>query len=167
MKKIFTLILALVTLTALQANADLWLIGAISPDGWNPSKGVQFTQVDDNNYTLELDVTKTGKQYYGLTSKLGSNSSDWDGIKAYRFGGKDLEVKLDTETTLVEGTDDSPFTNFATAGTYTFDFNISTKVVKVSLKSENPDQPTAFNGTIYIDKESIGNIWAWDTQGNY
>ena len=48
--------LALVALVAFQAHAELWLIGAVSPDGWNPSKGVQFTKVDDNNYTLDLQV---------------------------------------------------------------------------------------------------------------
>ena len=164
MKKFLTsLCLAALAMFGFQANAELWLIGAISPDGWNPSAGVQFEQVDENNYTLELDVTASGNQYYSLTTKLGASPSDWDGIKAYRFGGS-KEVMLDTETELEAGTDQSPYTNF-TPGTYVFNFNTSTRVLKVSLKQDIV-LPT-FNGTIYITKTSIGNIWAWDADGNY
>ena len=168
MKKSFTLFsLLLVTLLSFNANAELWLIGAISPDGWNPSKGVAFTQVDENNYTLDLEVTKTGNQYYSLTTMLGANANDWNSIKPYRFGGTNLKVELDTETELVAGTDDSPYTNFNKAGTYTFSFNVETRIIKVSLKEESQDDPTPFNGTIYITKTSTGNIWAWDNGGNY
>ena len=164
MKKFLTsLCLAALAMFGFQANAELWLIGAISPSGWNPSAGVQFEQVDENNYTLELDVTASGNQYYSLTTKLGASPSDWDGIKAYRFGGS-KEVMLDTETELEAGTDQSPYTNF-TPGTYVFNFNTSTRVLKVSLKQDIV-LPT-FNGTIYITKTSIGNIWAWDADGNY
>ncbi|MBR5102521.1 MAG: starch-binding protein, partial [Muribaculaceae bacterium] len=150
---------------SITANAELWLIGALSPDSWVTNKGVQFTAVDANNYTLDLNVTKTGQQYFSLTTKLASAANDWDGIKAYRFGGKDLEVKLNTETTLEAGVDDSPFINIPKTGTYKFEFNTSTHKLKVTMQEETPAQ--TFNGTIYIDKASIGNIWAWDTQGNY
>ncbi|MBR1803610.1 MAG: hypothetical protein IJ775_01715, partial [Muribaculaceae bacterium] len=165
MRKFFTS-MCLVALAALgfQANAELWLIGAISPDGWATDKGVQFEQVDENNYTLELNVTATGNQYYSLTTQLSSTAGNWDAIKPYRFGGS-KEVALDTPTVLDANTDQSPYTNFTTAGTYVFDFNVSTATLKVSLKQE-VEVPT-FNGTIYITKTSVGNIWAWDNDGNY
>ncbi len=166
MKKFMTtLCLAALAMFGFQANAELWLIGAISPDGWVTNKGVQFEQVDENNYTLELDVTATGQQYYSLTTQLAQGASDWSAIQPYRFGGTNLEVKLDTETELVANTGDSPYTVFDKAGTYVFNFNTSTRMLKVSLKQEVV-QPT-FNGTIYITKTSIGNIWAWDADGNY
>ena len=165
MKKSFTTLCLLVaTLFAFQANAELWLIGAISPDGWVTNKGVAFTQVDENNYTLDLDVTTTGQQYYSLTTQLSTIADDWSGIQQYRFGGT-MEVPLDTETELQADTGDSPWTNFTQAGTYTFTFNVSTKILKVSFK--NAIVVPTFNGTIYIDKASIGNIWAWDNDGNY
>ena len=166
-KTITTFCLLLMSLFALQANAELWLIGAISPDGWVPNKGVGFDQVDSVNYTLDLEVTKTGQQYYSLTTMLGATASDWNTIKPYRFGGTNLKVELDTETELVEGTDDSPYTIFDKAGTYTFTFNVETHIIKVTLKEESQDQPTPFNGTIYVTKTSTGNIWAWDAAGNY
>ena len=161
MKKFMTLLCltALATL-GFQANAELWLIGAISPDGWVTNKGVQFEQVDQNNYKLELDVTATGNQYYSLTTQLGNS---WDAIKASRFGGS-MEVALDTPTVLEAGTDQSPYTNF-TAGTFVFEFNISTRTLTVS-KKQDIVVPT-FNGTVYITKTSIGNIWAWDGDGDY
>ena len=152
------------TLFGFQANAELWLIGAISPAGWSTNDGVQFSTTDSVNYTLDLDVTKTGNQYYSLTTKLSATAGDWSAIQPYRYGGS-FEVALNTETELVEGTDDSPYTNFSKAGTYTFTFNIETKKIKVVFK-EDVVLPT-FNGTIYIDKASIGNIWAWDNGGGY
>ena len=157
----------LVSLFALQANAELWLIGAISPDGWVTNKGVEFTQVDSNNYTLDLEITKTGQQYYSLTTMLSTNAGEWDAIKPYRFGGTNLKVELDTETELEAGTADSPYTIFEKAGIYTFDFNVETHIIKVTLKEESQEQPTTFNGTIYITMTSTGNIWAWDAAGNY
>ena len=166
-KTITTFCLLLMSLFALQANAELWLIGAISPNGWVPNQGVGFDQVDSVNYTLDLEVTKTGQQYYSLTTMLGANANDWDGIKPYRFGGKNLKVELDTETELEAGTDDSPYTIFDKAGTYTFTFNVETRILKVTLKEASQDQPTPFTGTIYMTKTSTGNIWAWDAAGNY
>ena len=166
-KTITTFCLLLMSLFALQANAELWLIGAISPNGWVPNQGVGFDQVDSVNYTLDLEVTKTGQQYYSLTSMLGANANDWNTIKPYRFGGTNLKVELDTETELEAGTDDSPYTIFDKAGTYTFTFNVETRILKVTLKEASQDQPTPFTGTIYMTKTSIGNIWAWDAAGNY
>ena len=165
MKKSITLMCLLAaTLFGFQANAELWLIGNISPDGWNPSKGVQFTAVDEHNYTLDLEVTATGQQYYSLTTMLSTNANDWNSILPYRFGGS-MEVALDTETVLEANTDQSPYTNFTKAGVYTINFNVETRTIKVTLK-EDVVVPT-FNGTIYIDKTSTGNIWAWDNDGNY
>lgn len=167
MKKTITLFsLLLVTLLSFNANAELWLIGAISPDGWVTNKGVQFTAVDENNYTLDLNVTKTGQQYYSLTTFLSTGAQDWNSILPYRFGGN-IKVELDTETVLEAGADPSPYTIFEKAGVYTFDFNVETRTIKVSLKEESQEQPTPFNGTIYITKTSVGNIWAWDAAGNY
>ncbi len=165
MKKTLALFCLLAaTLFGFQANAELWLIGGISPTGWSTNAGVQFSTTDSVNYTLDLEVTATGNQYYSLTTKLSANAGEWDAIQSYRFGGN-FEVALGTETELVAGTDQSPYTNFNQAGVYTFTFNIETKKIKVVLKEEVV-VPT-FNGTIYIDKASIGNIWAWDNGGDY
>ena len=166
-KTITTFCLLLMSLFALQANAELWLIGAISPNGWVTNQGVGFDQVDSVNYTLDLEVTKTGQQYYSLTTYLSTSANDWDGIKPYRFGGTNLKVELDTETELEAGTGDSPYTIFDKAGTYTFTFNVETRILKVTLKEASQNQPTPFTGTIYITKTSAGNIWAWDAAGNY
>ena len=165
MKKFFTsLCLALIAVFGFQANAEMYIIGEVSADGWNPSKGVAMTTTDDVNYTVDIDVTAIGTKYFCFTSKLGSSSSDWSGILNYRFGGS-MQIPFDTETTLTTGTDKSPYCVFTEAGTYTFTINSSTKVCKVSKKSsiDIPD----FNGTIYVSKNSTGFIWAWDAAGNY
>ncbi|MDO4511950.1 MAG: starch-binding protein [Bacteroidales bacterium] len=162
MKKNFTLFLMmLAAMVSFQVSADMWIIGAISPDGWTPSKGVQMTTEDNDVYTVDIDVKSLGNQYFCLTSKLDPN---WSGILAYRYGGDKL-VPFDTETALIQNTDKSPYCKFEEAGTYTFTFKVSTKTLKVTKKStiELPK----FNGTIFVSKTSRGNIWAWDNDGNY
>ena len=165
MKKITLLLsLLLISFMGFQANAELWLIGQLSPNGWVTNKGVQFTDEGEGNYSLDLEVNVTGQQYFSLTTQLSTAADDWDGIRSSRFGGR-FEVALDTEVTLVSATDDSPYINFGQTGTYTFNFNINTKVLKVSLKEEIVVPP--FTGTIYVTKNSVGNIYAWDADGNY
>lgn len=164
MKKNITLFLMmLVALVGFQMRADMWIIGEISPDGWNPSAGVQMSSTDGDTYTVDIEVASTGNKYFSLTSKLGSSSSDWDGIKSSRFGGN-KKVAFDTETVLEAGSDQSPYCAFE-AGTYTFTFKVSTKTLVVH-KNSSIDLPT-FGGTIYVSKSSVGNIWAWDADGNY
>ncbi len=165
MKKTLALFCLLAaTLFGFQANAELWLIGDIASANWSTTNGNQFSTVDSVNYTLDLEVTATGQKYYSLTTKLSATTGDWAAILPYRFGGN-FEVALNTETELVAATDQSPYTTFDKTGIYTFTFNIETKKIKVVFK-EDVVVPT-FNGTIYIDKASIGNIWAWDNGGNY
>ena len=165
MKKNITLLcLIAAAFVAFHANASLWLIGGLSPDGWVTNKGAQFEQIDESNYSLEVYVTATGQQYYSLTTQLASGADDWDAIRPYRYGGN-MQVNLDTPTQLEEGTDASPYTNISTVGTYVLNFNISTRTLTVSLKQNNTGGN--FNGTIYVSKSSVGNIWAWDDGGNY
>lgn len=147
-----------------QMNADMWIIGSVSPYGWNPSKGLQMITTDGNVYSVEINVTTTGKMYFGLTSKLGASNGDWDAIRPFRYGGG-IQVAFETETVLTQNTDASPYCDFQQAGTYEFIFTMSTKSLKVVKKSTIELPP--FNGTIYISKGSAGNIWAWDAKGNY
>lgn len=164
-KKIAILsVLIFSAIMSFQMNADMWIIGSVSPYGWNPSQGVQMTTTDGNVYSAEINVTTTGKLYFGLTSKLGVNSGDWDAIRPFRYGGG-IQVPFETETVLTQNTDASPFCDFQQAGTYEFVFTLSAKSLKVVKKSTIELPP--FNGTIYISKGSSGNIWAWDAKGNY
>ena len=133
MKKMFTTIsVVLLATVAFHVNAELWLIGGFTPSGWVTNSGLEFTQVDDDNYTLEIYLTATGQQYYSLTTQLASTPDDWDAIRPYRFGGN-FQVNLNTPTVLEQATDASPYTNINNVGLYVFDFNISTCTLTVSL----------------------------------
>ena len=135
MKKLFTtwLLLALAVL-GFQAKAELWLIGDLSPDGWDASKGVQFTSTGDNSYTLDINLTAGNNKYFSLTTKLGSNKDDWNSILDYRFGGAGITVTVGQDQVLVAGTSDSPKVSIPTTGTYTITFNTSSRVVNISAK---------------------------------
>lgn len=148
---------------AFQVNAQLWLIGGLTSAGWVTNSGTQFQQVDAENYKLELYVTVTGNQHYSLTTQLMTAADDWDGIRPYRYGGP-MEITLNTPTVLEQATDASPYTNIEEVGIYEIDFNIATRTLTFS-KVDIPEGN--FNGTIYITKTSVGNIWTWDDGGDY
>ncbi|MBR3100165.1 MAG: hypothetical protein IKH19_00235 [Muribaculaceae bacterium] len=165
MKKITLLLsLLLVALTGFQAKADLWMIGQISPYEWATNNGLQFTDLGDGNYNLDVTINSSGVKYFSLTTHLAEAADDWDAILPYRFGGG-FEVLLDTPVTLVENTDASPYINFPRPGNYSFMFNVDTKTLSVMFREEIIVPP--FMGTIYVTKNSVGNIYAWDDNGNY
>ncbi|MDO4511951.1 MAG: hypothetical protein Q4B68_09060 [Bacteroidales bacterium] len=162
-KTISIFLLSLLALVSFQMKADMWIIGGVSPDGWNPSKGVAMTSDDGDLYTAEIEITANGDQYFSLTSKLADDANDWDGIKDYRFGGN-YAMQVDSIQLLEGGTDQRPHCYFQ-AGTYKFIFTKSTTTLLIQ-KVSSIELPT-FNGTIYVSKNSIGNIWTWDDGGAY
>ena len=154
MKKFLSLFMV-VLVTAFVAKADLWLIGNLSPDGWVTNKGVQFTAVDENNYTLDIEVAEAGQKWYSVTTQLTEAADDWDGLRPYRFGGG-FEVTLDTEVVLTPAEDNSPWTNFE-VGTYTITFNVETATIKVVAKTEPVEPPTPV--VTYCIRGSADEMW--------
>ena len=79
---------------------DVYILGN---GGWDPSVGVQMETTDDVIYSKTITTADSGDgyAYIGFSTKLGSSSTDWDGIAAYRFGPEaDGDNYWITETTI-------------------------------------------------------------------
>ena len=75
-------------------TGDLFILGEVNGNGWDPSVGVKMETEDQNIFTASItangenidDNDGIGYSYFSFTSKLAENSGDWDGIFAYRLG---------------------------------------------------------------------------------
>lgn len=115
------------------AKASLWLLGDLTGNGWHSNSGTEFTPIDANNYTLDVNITSTNTDlFFSLTTQLSSSENQWNDIKQYRFGGENIKVTLDSDTQLYANTDKSPSVNVDEAGYYKITFNTSTKKVRIS-----------------------------------
>ncbi|MBR5102589.1 MAG: starch-binding protein, partial [Muribaculaceae bacterium] len=103
----------------------------------------------------------TGDIFFAITDLLTTNDNEWDAIASHRWWGETIrtEVPLDTEITLCygDGYTDSPLINVTETGYYTINFNKSTGVIKITRKCDL---------FFYIDKSSVGNLYAWDNDGS-
>ena len=66
----------------------LYLGGAVTEFGWDPSNGVELTY-DEEKAVYTTSFTVKAGDYFYFTEKLASSSSAWDEIKDYRYGATD------------------------------------------------------------------------------
>ena len=68
--------------------ADVWVLGEVNGNKWDPSVGVKMKT--DNGITYTATVTTAGENsgysYFSFTKKLSESSSDWSAIASERFG---------------------------------------------------------------------------------
>ena len=74
-------------------TGDLFILGEVNGNAWDPSVGVKMETEDQNIFTASIttngesmDENGVGYSYFSFTTKLSDNSGDWDGIHDYRFG---------------------------------------------------------------------------------
>ena len=88
MKKFFTsMMLVCATILGMQAT-NVWILGEVGDQAWDPSVGTPLAQIagDEASGTFEATVHIKSGKYFSFTTALAETSSDWDGIKQYRFG---------------------------------------------------------------------------------
>ncbi len=89
MKKFFTsMMLVCASILGMQAT-NVWILGEVGDQAWDPSVGTPLTQIDgdEEGGTFQATVHFKSGKYFSFTTALAETSSDWDGIKQYRFGG--------------------------------------------------------------------------------
>ena len=88
MKKFFTsVMLVCATILGMQAT-NVWILGEVGDQAWDSSVGTPLAQIagDEASGTFEATVHIKSGKYFSFTTALAETSSDWDGIKQYRFG---------------------------------------------------------------------------------
>ena len=67
---------------------NVYILGEVNGNSWDPSVGVQMTTEDGKIYTAAITTKESGFSYFGFTTKLAETADDWDGIAGYRFGAQ-------------------------------------------------------------------------------
>lgn len=84
MKKFFTTLVMLAAMVGMNAQDNVWILGQVGDQQWDPSVGTQMEYVGDATYEYEGHFNASS--YFSFTMMLGETSSDWDLIRPYRFG---------------------------------------------------------------------------------
>ena len=72
-------------------TGHLYILGEAEGNNWNPTVGLEMSTTDNKVFTSQVTFNGENTEedadvsYFSFTSKLGSNSEDWDGIAAYRL----------------------------------------------------------------------------------
>ncbi|MBR1935172.1 MAG: tyrosine-protein phosphatase [Muribaculaceae bacterium] len=116
--------------------ADVWVLGEVNGNKWDPSVGVKMKT--DNGITYTATVTTAGENsgysYFSFTKKLSESSSDWSAIASERFGAvsdgnflvgqkylnKPLSLTMDGKSFQIE------------AGEYALQLNLSEMTLTIS-----------------------------------
>lgn len=86
MKKFFTTLVMLAAMVGMNAQDNVWILGNVGDQGWDPSVGTQMEYVGDATY--EYQGHFNASSYFSFTTMLAETSSDWDAIRPYRFGAE-------------------------------------------------------------------------------
>ena len=75
-------------------TGELYILGEVNGNGWDPSVGIQMDTEDENIFTATITTAGEnpdendgiGYSFFSFTTKLGENSTDWNNIGGYRIG---------------------------------------------------------------------------------
>ena len=138
-------------------TGELFVLGQVNGNNWNPSTGIAMATTDDNIFTLTDAVITEGDGGYGFfsfTSKLGENSDDWS-FGPYRRGALEdgTIVESNVPATLAAWGTSAAFK--ALPGTYDITVNLSANTVLLVLK----DAPQPEVDPVYIMGDVNGYTW--------
>ena len=141
-------------------TGELFILGQVNGNNWNPSTGIEMTTTDESTFTLtdvEISDSGDGYGYFSFTTKLGENAEDW-GFLPYRRGAlaDGTLVENDTETALGAWGTANAFK--ALPGTYDFTVSINDQNAYVKIVKTADPQPVVTD--VYIMGEVNGNGWA-------
>ncbi|MBQ6079369.1 MAG: hypothetical protein IJK93_03730 [Muribaculaceae bacterium] len=133
-------------------TGDLFILGQVNSNNWNPSTGIEMETADEDVYTL-ADATFTdggdGYAYFSFTSKIGVDENDWS-FGAYRRGAEvDGTEVVDGESAVLAdwGSGDNAFK--VLPGIYDVEVGLSSNYVKLVKKGDVPG-PEPYEGDVYI-----------------
>ena len=130
-------------------TGDLFILGEVNGNGWDPSNGLQMDTEDQNIFTAQITTAGenidendgNGYSFFSFTTKLGADENDWSSIAAYRIGATEDGYLVTPDLFGIE----LPMSNFGTAysfkvaaGTYDVTVNLEAKTVVINAASVEP-----------------------------
>lgn len=151
-----------VTPTMPPIPANVYILGEVNGNQWNPAVGVEMTSEDGNIFTAQITTKETGFSYFGFTKVLADAESEtgWDDIAPYRFGaqgeGENYLVDADLLGTAIPLTTENYKAIQMAPGTFTLSLNLES--MTLTINGEFTPQPQPENNW-YL----IGTNNAWST----
>lgn len=132
-------------------TGDLFILGEVNGNGWDPSNGVKMDTEDGNVFTGNITTTGAnideadgnGYSYFSFTTKLGENAEDWGSIAAYRIGATENDYLLSEDLYGIE----LPLGNFGQGNSFKIpagEFGLTVDVVNKTMivnKVDTPEPP--------------------------
>ena len=130
-------------------TGELFILGEVNGNGWNPSNGVKMDTEDENIFTAQITTAGEnvdendgiGYSYFSFTTKLGADENDWSSIAAYRIGATEDGYLLTEDLFGIE----LPMSNFGTtysfkiaAGTYDVTVNLDNQTIMITKVGDQP-----------------------------
>ena len=160
MKKTLRFFLMLVvSLMALQASAQMYIVGDGPFGGWNPAGGVRMNAKADGTYNYTTTVS--GQVYFVFADGLASSPDDWDTFNNnYRYGptSGDQQVPVNGSWVNTQKAGDHGAYVFTGNGSeYVFTFDTINKRFKINGEGVEPIDP--MTGKLFILGEANGHSW--------
>ena len=141
-------------------TGELFILGQVNGNNWNPSTGVEMNTTDEITFTLtdaEISDSGDGYGYFSFTTKLGENADDW-GFLPYRRGAL-------ADGTLVEDNTETALGAWGTANAFkalpgTYDITVSINDQNAYVKIVKKADPQPVVDDVFIMGEVNGNGWA-------
>ena len=141
-------------------TGELFILGQVNGNNWNPSTGVEMNTTDEITFTLtdaEISDSGDGYGYFSFTTKLGENADDW-GFLPYRRGAL-------ADGTLVEDNTETALGAWGTANAFkalpgTYDITVSINDQNAYVKIVKKADPQPVVDDVFIMGEVNGNSWA-------
>ena len=123
-------------------TGELYILGEVNGNGWDPSNGVKMDTEDGNIFTAEIttagenidEVDGNGYSFFSFTTKLAETPDAWSSIAAYRLGALEDGFPLTEDMFGVElgmGNFGSTYSFKVPAGTYKLTVDVENKMMMI------------------------------------
>ena len=130
-------------------TGELYILGQVNGNGWDPSNGVKMDTEDENIFTAQITTAGEnpdendgiGYSFFSFTTKLGENSDDWSSIGGYRIGSVEDGFPLTEDMYGIDiemGSFGQGNSFKIPAGTYNLTVNLENKIMVIEKAGEEP-----------------------------
>lgn len=128
-------------------TGELYILGEVNGNGWDPSQGVKMETEDGNLFTAEIttagentdETDGIGYSFFSFTTKLAESADAWSSIAAYRLGALEDGFALTEDMLGAElgmSNFGSTYSYKVPAGTYKLTVNVENKTMMIEKAGE-------------------------------